>query len=454
MERYLLFDSGCNMCTKLAYDIEQEAGDWLVAHSLRDLKIQALLKKIKPNWRWEPTLLEIDGEQTKIFTGYAMASKILMELGIRRAWHIAQLVNPTSIRAHGTNLERRRFLKQSGALLTGLSLLGIPGLRHTVALFMQEEWQTYHDEDYGFELQFPADWQVNTTIKQPISLIDNEAIIKRVAFSPPQSGFVMYLDIWLNHGHDFNSWLSWYAETRLMEEMPTVSNASVTGQLAVAFLESESPNSTLSVFFGDKERIYRLMYIATNSTTALQGYWHMLNTFTFADNRIVTPAVLPDAFIEEAGRATAQSLVVPEVTTCCGFTSNGNPFGCCDDGNCVWWVYRCMSGVPFTGNAGTWWGQVPNFVEWKRDSSNPPTGKRSIAWQSSSVAPPYGHVAYIDTYSGGTNVNITDMCCGENTPAGPCWSCSRSASRPKSSYGGFIYRFKELPMLQGDNSQH
>lgn len=257
--------------------------------------------------------------------------------------------------------------------------------------------------------------------------------------------------MWLKHGFDFNSWLNWYAETRLVEEMPVEPNASITGQLGVAFSESGSPNNTLSIFFEAKEHVYRLMYIATNNPTILEAYWHMLDTFTFAENRTTTPAVLPDAFIEEAERATAQSLVIPEVTTCCGFTSNGNPFGCCEDGNCVWWVYRCMSGVPFTGNAGTWWGQVPNFVEWKRDSSNPPTGKRSIAWQSTSAAPPYGHVAYIDTYSGGTNVNITDMCCGENAPTGSCWPCNRSANRPKSNYGGFIYRFKELPTLQSDN---
>lgn len=54
-------------------------------------------------------------------------------------------------------------------------------------------------------------------------------------------------------------------------------------------------------------------------------------------------------------------------------------------------------------------------------------------------------IACYYTYSGGANVSITDMCCGPNEPTGTCWACRRSTSKPKSSYGGFIYRFKELP---------
>lgn len=445
MERYLLFDSGCNVCTKLAHDIEQEAGDWLAARSLRDLKMQALLSQVKPNWQWQPTLLEIEGEQIRIFTGYALASKIALGLGIRRTWHVAQLVNQARIPVHDMSLERRQFLKQSGAFLTALALLGVREPRHAIAFMTATKWQNYQDDDYGFKLEYPSDWQIETTIKQPIPLIDDEAIIKRLAFLPPQSGVVVYLDVWLNHGYDFNSWLRWYSESRLVEKMPVELNALVAGQSAVAFSESGAPNNTLSVFFGDKERVYRLLYVATNSAAVLEAYWHMIDTFILAENRFATAAVLPIAFKEEAGRATAQSLVMLGDNTCCNKTSIGNPFGCCVDGNCVWWVYRCMSGVLFTGNASTWWGAVPNFAEWRRDSSNPPTGKRSIAWKSSTAAPPSGHVAYINDYSGGANINITHMCCGPTEPNG-CWACDRSNNPTKSSYGGFIYRFKEIPI--------
>lgn len=48
MKRYLLFDSGCSLCSKLARNIERIAEGWLVAHSLNDRSMQALLKEAKP----------------------------------------------------------------------------------------------------------------------------------------------------------------------------------------------------------------------------------------------------------------------------------------------------------------------------------------------------------------------------------------------------------------------
>lgn len=78
-----------------------------------------------------------------------------MGLGIKRAWRIAQLVNKTSKPVHGVNLERRHFLKQGGALLTGLSLLGMPRLQRALLLSTKEKWQIYHDKDYSFELEYP-----------------------------------------------------------------------------------------------------------------------------------------------------------------------------------------------------------------------------------------------------------------------------------------------------------
>jgi surface antigen len=116
-------------------------------------------------------------------------------------------------------------------------------------------------------------------------------------------------------------------------------------------------------------------------------------------------------------------------SSCCSYFDSGNPFPCCTDGNCTWWAYREMGGVPFTGNAGTWWGQVPDNAGWDRAGS-PPYDRHSIAWQGGSP----GHVAYVATYSGaGNEVDVTDMTCGTQ------WSCVRSTTKPVSHYGGFIY---------------
>ncbi|WP_448590726.1 hypothetical protein [Thermoflexus hugenholtzii] len=71
-ERYLLFDSGCAVCTALAREVEALSGGRLGVRSLREPEVQALLNQAHPNWRWEPMLLEIEGEQVRVFTGLAM----------------------------------------------------------------------------------------------------------------------------------------------------------------------------------------------------------------------------------------------------------------------------------------------------------------------------------------------------------------------------------------------
>lgn len=58
MDRFLLFDSGCSLCSALASEIERETDGWLTARSLRDQEVQAWLDRAQPGWHWEPTLLE------------------------------------------------------------------------------------------------------------------------------------------------------------------------------------------------------------------------------------------------------------------------------------------------------------------------------------------------------------------------------------------------------------
>lgn len=113
-KRYLLFDSGCSECTEIARSVEQEAGDWLTARSLGDSDIQALLSNARPDWKWEPTLLEIDGEKPQAFTGLTMKTRMLAGLGLRRAIRVAKITDrPKTYKAEiketdsGTALELR-----------------------------------------------------------------------------------------------------------------------------------------------------------------------------------------------------------------------------------------------------------------------------------------------------------------------------------------------------------
>lgn len=67
MQRYLLFDSGCSLCTSLARQVEEVAGGTLTARSLRDPAVRSILDEVKPGWRWQPMLLEVDGERRRVY---------------------------------------------------------------------------------------------------------------------------------------------------------------------------------------------------------------------------------------------------------------------------------------------------------------------------------------------------------------------------------------------------
>ncbi|WP_448601219.1 hypothetical protein [Thermoflexus hugenholtzii] len=46
-------------------------------HSPRDPEVQALLDRARPGWQWAPMLLEVEGEQVRVFTGLAMRARLV-----------------------------------------------------------------------------------------------------------------------------------------------------------------------------------------------------------------------------------------------------------------------------------------------------------------------------------------------------------------------------------------
>ena len=93
MQRYLLFDAGCAVCSGLAREIERRSAGALTAESLGDDRMRRLLERARPDWRWEPALLEVDGDRVRAFTGLRMRFRALRVLGPRRSWRIARLVS-------------------------------------------------------------------------------------------------------------------------------------------------------------------------------------------------------------------------------------------------------------------------------------------------------------------------------------------------------------------------
>lgn len=284
-------------------------------------------------------------------------------------------------------------------------------------------WQRYKDPDYKFALEYPAEWKVETTIQQVVPFSDPTAIIKRLTFTG--SGVLADLDIWLSNSRPLEEWLDWYVTTR--EKLAvTRPNATVAGQPGVVFVQKGITMDMITTFFGDRQYIYRLWHAVTRDQRGLQAYWHMLDTFSPPQGSAAV-AQVPSDVKQMTQQATDNSIIIL-VDSCCGYVDTGNPFPCCQNrGNCTWWVHYKMEGVPFRGDAGTWWDQVPNYPGWLR-GAYPPTDKRSIAWWSGSP----GHVAYVDSYNGSGTVTISEMLW--------CNSCGRTRSINVRDPGGYIYR--------------
>lgn len=134
VQRYLLFDSTCSVCSGLARDVENHSGGRLVAQSLYDSKIQQLLDKATPNWPWEPTVLEVEDGRPRAFTGLLMRIRLLYVLGPRSSYQIARLMARTQIvQISDSDSAPKKFLKKVGGTLAGVTGLSLSGTRPAAA---------------------------------------------------------------------------------------------------------------------------------------------------------------------------------------------------------------------------------------------------------------------------------------------------------------------------------
>ncbi len=301
-------------------------------------------------------------------------------------------------------------------------------------------WQRYDDLDYGFALEYPAEWKVETTIQQTAPFPEPSAIIKRQTFMGPEG--LIDLDVWLTNGHDLSSWLEWYEATR--EKLPlSHPNATITGQTAVVFVDKGVTVDMLTTFFSDGKYVYRLWYTVSQNERGLQAYWHILDTFTLQGSANAIAQIPED--VKQDARQTVETSATAGilVTSCCGYNSPGNPFPCCGAlGNCTWWVYYKYGAVPFRGDAGTWWNQVPNYYyDWGRNTTTPRTNQENIVWWSG--AP--GHVAYASNYTGGNTISITEMSW--------CATCRHSRTINIAAANGYIFE-KNPPQSRSQSTDH
>ncbi len=132
MNRYLIFNDSCPICRNLARTIEQAAAGKLKAISIFEPQAREWLARAYPGgWSYQPYLLIIKGDQVKGLAGTAMALRLGLLLGPRRAWHIWNLARRYGITfpyRWGITFspERRDSLKQGALFL--ISLLFVPRL--------------------------------------------------------------------------------------------------------------------------------------------------------------------------------------------------------------------------------------------------------------------------------------------------------------------------------------
>ena len=127
----LLVDSACGPCSAIGRQIAAEGllEDSIVElGSLQDEHLRKEVYSIRPDARWEPTLLRTGGDSPAVHTGLRLAVELTALLGPRRAFRISQLVRETIADEDTANDSRRSFLLKFAATAAAIPLMSAGGL--------------------------------------------------------------------------------------------------------------------------------------------------------------------------------------------------------------------------------------------------------------------------------------------------------------------------------------
>ncbi len=100
-QHYLLFDASCSLCSDLAGDVERASDHKLVTKSLYDRDALELLKRARPNYKFEPTLLQVKGDKVRAFTGMKMRAQMVTFLNPVQLLKIARIVQKAGVPLFG-----------------------------------------------------------------------------------------------------------------------------------------------------------------------------------------------------------------------------------------------------------------------------------------------------------------------------------------------------------------
>ncbi len=135
VERYILFDSGCAQCSDVAAEIEKASDHKLRGKSLYAPEAKAWLDRARPGWRFEPTLVELDGERARAFTGMAMRTHLLTFLNPLQLLKVARAVQKAGIPLFGNIQAREPDLALAGAAEAEMASEAAEALNDTLSGF-------------------------------------------------------------------------------------------------------------------------------------------------------------------------------------------------------------------------------------------------------------------------------------------------------------------------------
>lgn len=145
------------------------------------------------------------------------------------------------------------------------------------------EWKTYQNEKWGYSLEYPGDWEVNTVLK---NFDRPEHVVKElVVFKNPDGIPMILVDLWTNVSQ--SSLLDWFMSIQkpiLSEDvaLPDGANTEVCGFPAI---EIENPqyqacDEFITLFLAKEEQlVFRFTYRVCDDSETMPIYKNMLSTF-------------------------------------------------------------------------------------------------------------------------------------------------------------------------------
>ncbi len=133
IERYLIFDSGCALCSQLAATVREATADRVQPLSIHDARAQTLLNQARPaGWDPAPYLVIVAGGRARAWTGTASAARLAALAGPRGAWRIWAAARrqgiylpPGPTQATVGSLSRRSFLRLTAGATAALAAIGL-----------------------------------------------------------------------------------------------------------------------------------------------------------------------------------------------------------------------------------------------------------------------------------------------------------------------------------------